>query len=249
MRRFLLCVWVLALTAAASGFSGPQAGAAEIKPVRVLMITGVDHPGHLWKQTAPALRAVLEKDKRLEVRIVDDAEFLASDVVFDYELLFLHFKNYQPHKRAEKVRANLTRFVDTGGGLVLFHFSCGAFEEWEGFLKLAGRVWDKTKRGHDPRGPFTVRFVDGDHPITKGLDDFEITDELYTCLGGDLPIHLLATARSKIDGQDYPMAFVQTYGRGRVFHTVLGHDLEAIAAPGLDKLLTRACLWAAGQEP
>ena len=116
-------------------------------------------------------------------------------------------------------------------------------------LKLAGRVWDKTKRAHDPRGPFTVRIVDREHPIVSGLGDFEITDELYTCLGGDPPIRVLAVSRSKVDGQDYPMAFVQDCGKGRVFHTVLGHDVQAIAAPGLDRLLQRACLWTAGQEP
>jgi type 1 glutamine amidotransferase len=249
MTRFLLSGCVLISTLAASALWQKAATAAEEEPARVLIVTGVDYEGHLWKETAPTLRAVLEKEPRLEVRIVDDVEFLASDVIFDYQVLFLHFKNYDPLKRAEKAQANLRRFVEQGGGLVLFHFACGAFQEWDGFLDLAGRVWDPQKRAHDPRGPFTVHFVDHEHPITAGLDDFSITDELYTCLGGDRPIHVLATARSKVDGQEYPMAFVHSCGKGRVFHTVLGHDVAAIAAPGLDKLLQRACLWAAGRTP
>jgi type 1 glutamine amidotransferase len=247
MRKTLLlcaCLFVVAAIGAEA-----SSRAAEKETVRVLLITGIDYKGHLWKKTTPALRAVLEKEKRLEIRVVDDIEFLSSDVIFDYDVLFMHFKNYDPLKRGEQARANLTRFVQQGGGLVLFHFACGAFEQWDGFQDLAGRVWDKTKRGHDPHGPFTVRMIDREHPITRGLDDFEITDELYTCLGGDRPIQVLAAARSKVDGQDYPIAFVRTFGKGRVFHTVLGHDVGAIAAPGLDKLLHRGCLWAAGEDP
>lgn len=235
--------WMLASRAAAAEAEG------EAEPIRVLLVTGIDYQGHLWKETTPALRAVLEKDRRLEVRIVDDLEFLATDVIFDYDVLFLHFKNYDQPQRFEAVRANLTRFLEEGGGIVLFHFACGAFEQWDGFLDLAGRVWDKEKRGHDPRGPFTVHVVDREHPITSRIDDFEIEDELYTCLGGDRPIHVLATARSKVDGQDYPMAFVCEGGPGRVFHTVLGHDVKAIAAPGLEPLIQRATIWAAGQAP
>jgi hypothetical protein len=92
-----------------------------------------------------------------------------------------------------------------------------------------------------------VHIADREHPITAGLADFQTVDELYTCLGGDRPIHLLATARSKVDGQDYPMAFTWQHGKGRVFHIVLGHDTQAIASPGFGTLLQRGCLWVAGK--
>jgi len=168
-------VWRLAvLMAALVGWS--STGFAEEKPVRVLMLTGVDYAGHHWKETAPVLRELLEKDTRLQVRQVDDLEFLASDVIFDYDVLLLHLKNYDPPKRAQGLQANLTRFVSEGRVLVLVHFACGAFEDWKGYLDLAGRVWDKTKRAHDPRGPFAVKIVDREHPITRGLADFEADD-------------------------------------------------------------------------
>lgn len=221
----------------------------QTQPVRVLLVTGVDYVGHRWKETAPALRGVLEKHPRLQVRIVEDHEFLASDAVFDYDVILLHMKNYDPTQRAEQVRANLTRFVEEGGGLVLYHFALGAFEPWGDFVKLAGRVWDQTLRGHDPRGPFTVQIVDREHPATRGLEDFQTVDELYTCLGGETPIQVLATARSKVDGRDYPMAFVLQYGKGRVFHTPLGHDVQAVTLEGPAELIRRGCLWAAGQQP
>jgi len=227
----------------------PAAGQEQsARPVRVLLVTGVDYRGHHWKETGPVLRALLEQDERLEVRLVEDVEILATDVIFDYQVLLLHFKNYDPPKRDAAVRENLLRFVQEGGGLVLVHFACGAFEQWPDFVKLAGRVWDKNKRAHDPRGPFTVQIVDKQHPITEGLSDFQTDDELYTCLGGDEPIHVLATARSKVDDKPYPMAFVHQVGCGRVFHTVLGHDVQAISTPQVVKMLQQACYWAAAAD-
>ena len=102
---------------------------------------------------------------------------------------------------------------------------------------------------HAPRGPFRVEIVPSEHPITRGLASFETDDELYTCLAGDAPIHVVAKATSKVDRKDYPMAFVLNYGQGRVFHTVLGHDARAYASPGVGELLRRGCAWTAGQPP
>jgi type 1 glutamine amidotransferase len=45
------------------------------------------------------------------------------------------------------------------------------------------------------------------------------------------------------------MAFVLDYGKGRVFHTVLGHDLQAISNPPVARLLRRGCAWTARLEP
>jgi type 1 glutamine amidotransferase len=242
MSRVLFLLFLFSLPAAV--------GSAEdaAPPVRVLIVTGVDYKGHLWKQTAPAVREVLEHEGLMEARIVEDHEFLASDVIFDYDVILMHFKNYDPTKRAESVQENLKKFVREGGGLVFYHFAGGAFEPWAEFVQVAGRVWDQTKRGHDPRGPFTVNVVDRDHAITRDMEDFETDDELYTCLGGDVPVHVLATATSKVDSQKYPMAFVFDYGKGRVFHTPLGHDVRAVTLPGPAELLRRGCLWAAGRE-
>lgn len=217
-------------------------------PVRVLIVTGIDYKGHPWRETGPAMRQVLEHKNLMEARIVEDHEFLASDVIFDYDVILMHFKNYDPTKRAEAVQENLKKFVRDGRGLVLYHFALGAFEAWPEFEQLAGRTWDQSKRGHDPRGPFTVNIVDGEHPITRGMEDFETDDELYTCLGGDVSIHVLATATSKVDKKEYPMAFVLDYGKGRVFHTPLGHDVRAVTMPGPAELLRRGCQWAAGRE-
>jgi type 1 glutamine amidotransferase len=238
----LLIGCVLAGTAWAEGQSG-----AQLK--KVLIVTGIDYPGHKWKETAPVLAKAIGADKRLKVTVTEDPNDLAKESLGDYDVIVLHFMDWEVPDPGPKARANLQKVVRNGKGLVLVHFACGAFQDWPDFVKLAGRVWDPKLRGHDPHGKFTVKIVDHEHPAMKGMKDFETVDELYTCLTGKTPIKVLATARSKVDGKDYPMAFVLNFGKGRVYHNVLGHDVQALANPNVGKLFRNACAWCAGLEP
>lgn len=222
---------------------------------RVLLITGIDYPGHLWRQTAPILASALSKDSRLEVFTVEDPQFLYSPAITNYALILLHFQNWQCAGPGARARENLRRFVEGGRGLALVHFACGAWHgEWPEFGQLAGRVWFGSEPGpgkqqHDPYGLFRVEIVRPEHVIVKGLNDFDTQDELYTCLIGDHPIKVVAQAKSKSDGKYYPMAFVSEYGRGRTFHCVLGHDAKALSVPNVQELYRRGCAWAAGLDP
>lgn len=237
---------VLTLTSFAdAAFAGP-ADKQPAEKTRVLIVTGQDGPYHDWKKTSPVVRAVLERDPRIEARIVEDPEFLASPLLADYDVVLLEFYNEKPLRHQAEAQKNLEQFVRDGKGLVVLHFSCAAFADWPGYADLAGRIWDR-KNTHDPRGPFTVKITDKQHPITRGMDDFQADDELYVCLTGDRKMDVLATARSKVTGKDYPMALTMTLGKGRVFNTPLGHDGRAVQIPGTAKLLQRGCLWSAGK--
>ncbi|MCD6340071.1 MAG: ThuA domain-containing protein [Verrucomicrobia bacterium] len=237
----------LVLIAAPAGSAASQQ--APRAKTRVLIVTGVDYPGHRWRQTAPIVARALGADPRLDARAIEDPHFLDSAALARYRAVVLHFMNWETPAPGPTARENLRRFVAGGGGLVLLHFACGAWQDWPEFRKLAGRVWDPKLRPHDPRGPFKVRILDKKHPVTRGLRDFMTDDELYTCLAGEAPIRVLAVARSKVDGKDYPMAFVLRYGQGRVFHTLLGHDVKAFSFPEVQKLLRRGTAWAAGLDP
>jgi type 1 glutamine amidotransferase len=81
------------------------------------------------------------------------------------------------------------------------------------------------------------------------MNDFDTQDELYTCLIGHHPIEIVAQAKSKLDGNYYPMAFVSKYEKGRTFHCTLGHDVKALSVPAIQELYRRGCAWAAGLEP
>jgi type 1 glutamine amidotransferase len=235
-----------------SPMSAQSVGNPLLKKSKVLIVTGIDYPGHLWRQTAPVLAEALRKDARLEVFTAEDPQFLDSGALATYDVVLLHWQNWQQPGPDERARTNLLHFVEGGKGVVLVHFACGAWhDEWPEFAKLAGRVWAGPGPGvrqHDPYGPFKVETAKPDHPIMRGLKEFETQDELYTCLMGEHPIEVLAQAKSKVDGKYYPMAFVSKNGEGRTFHCTLGHDVKALNVPSVQELYRRGCAWAAGLE-
>jgi len=216
---------------------------------RVVIVTGDDYAAHLWRVTGPEFARILRADPRLEVTITESPSLLGSPVLASYDAVFLHFKNYQDRLPTPPVLwENLESYVRNGGGLVIAHFGCGAMQEWNGYVRIAGRVWNPELRPHDPYGEFVVRILQTGHPATEGIPDFTTTDELYTCLDGDTEIQVLAEATSKVDRKDYPMAFVHRPGKGRVFHSPLGHDLRALQAEGTRQLYLQGTRWAAGRE-
>jgi type 1 glutamine amidotransferase len=237
-------LWVGGLTAR----NTLAADAAAEAQARVLIVTGEDP--HNWRETAPALKALLAKDRRLQVEVTEDLKFLADPKLHDYDALVLHFSNWEhPNQPGKAAQENLQKAVANGTGVVVVHFASAAFRENPEFRKLVGRAWDAERFGHDPGGKFRVEITDVEHPITDGMESFETEDELYYGLIGKPPITVLAKARSKIDGKEYPMAFVYNYGKGRGFHCPLGHNVKAFETPAAGELFRRGTAWAAGLSP
>ncbi|OGV68269.1 MAG: hypothetical protein A2283_11820 [Lentisphaerae bacterium RIFOXYA12_FULL_48_11] len=222
---------------------------AEAGQKKILLVTGCDYPGHPWNLLEPILRDAVSKDQRMHVTVTEDPKFLASQDLKNYDAILLNYMNWKNPGPGPEAQEGLRKAVEKGAGLVMVHFTCGAFQDWPEFVKVAGRVWNPKFRGHDPRGEFKVEIVDKQHSITAGMEDFLTFDELYTCLDGNEPIHVIAKATSKVDKKDYPMAFTREYGKGRVFQSVLGHDPKAFEPEAVRKLFRRACAWAAGLEP
>jgi type 1 glutamine amidotransferase/mono/diheme cytochrome c family protein len=233
--------------------------AKEEKPIRVLVVTGHQYPGHKWQLTTPVIKAALERDPRLHVNVTENVEDLGAEKIRQFDLLVLNYCNWETEGLSDEAKAGFTRFLASGGGLILVHFSNGAFHfslpgaegsDWPEYRKICRRVWDHSegKSGHDAYGKFQVRIHDRKHPITQGMKDFETIDELYFRQQGKEPIHVLATARSGVTGKDEPIAFVYEYGQGRVMQTVLGHDAESLRVEGVGELLRRSAAWIARRK-
>lgn len=173
----------------------------------------------------------------------------------------------------DETRKAFEDYMANGGGLVIVHAADNSFPKWDAYNEMIGLggwggrneksgpmiryrdgkvVRDDTPgRGgtHGPQRPYRIDIRDADHPITSGLPTkwMHSKDELYSKLRGPARnLTLLATAKSKKTNEHEPALFTIEYGEGRVFHTVLGHSVNAgMTCVGFIVTLQRGTEWAA----
>jgi uncharacterized protein len=124
------------------------------------------------------------------------------------------------------------------------------------YFDEAGKLVRDTSQGagghHGPQRPFSVIVRDAEHPITKGMprEWLHVNDELYDKLRGPgANMHVLATAFADSikggSGRHEPMIITIDYGKGRVFHTPMGHGNDSEECVGFITTLVRGTEWAA----
>jgi len=215
-------------------------------PIKILVVTG----GHGYdKPTFNEMLAGLGENITSEV-----VEFPAAFDNFlpenrsKYDVLVFYHMWQKITPDQEKVFSDCIR---EGKPLVVLHHSICAFDEWPEYWNIiGGKYFHKTTsfKGkeyaacsyiHDLH--FMVNVVKKNHPVTKGVKDFEIFDETYKGYYVEEGVQQLLTTTET--SSNNVIGWAKKYGKARVVVMQSGHDTPTFQNENFRKLLRQAIEW------
>ena len=141
--------------------------------------------------------------------------------------------------------------VTAGKGVVAVHGANimgwegdGISPAWLPLFRLLGNRYLSHGPGHH-EGRHTIEVV-AEHPVTAGVETFDLFDEYYEFEFADDDVTVLAQ-RHRDDGVVIPVLYVREVGAGRVVYLALGHDMRSWGEPAVRALVRQAIRWAAGE--
>jgi putative membrane-bound dehydrogenase-like protein len=142
-------------------------------------------------------------------------------------------------------RAALEGYLKRGGGIVAIHDSvCGQDPQW--YKTVIGGAWEHGKsKFHN--GHVGIYVQDYLHPITRGLSNFFMDDEIYWDL------HLMPEAKVigtafRMFNEVTPQMWVYEKDNYRAFVNLQGHQFASFGLPHYRTLLLRGIAWAGKRE-
>ncbi|MDP6044665.1 MAG: ThuA domain-containing protein, partial [Phycisphaerae bacterium] len=220
-----------------------------IKPLKVVILVG----GHGYdkknfeKAWGGHADITCEVWKGKPYTVFDDISKFDYDVILMYNL---------SSGITDKQKTNFLALLKKGVGLVVWHHAMANCQNWPGFEKIAGcKYWlrpgekecgkvGKSGYAHDR---YQMKIAKIDHPITKGMKDFEIDDESYykQTFAKD---HMKVLITTKHPKSDKAIAWTNDYKGAKIFGYQGGHDAKAWTNPGHRRLLGNGIRWVAGRK-
>lgn len=240
----LRCIWVVFFVGNAMLTTNRLGQAAELKPLRVLILSGHGH--HDEKTTTPFLKKMFEASGRFSVDVTEEPAKMDAAMLARYDVVVQNEAGPRWGSVAEKA---LLDFIESGKGFVVIHGASAGNPGWAEFEDLCGES-ARPGSGHGEYYQYEVRIVDRDHPITQGLERYiSNVEEIYHNKLRRPTAQVLAVAYSRPDkrgtGKDEAVLIVTQRGKGRVFHNVMGNTTSAMDNPYWKALTLRGTEWAA----
>lgn len=228
---------------------GVLSGAAEDAKIKVLVVTG----GHGFEK-APFFEMFSDNPKikftadahqaKTNATVLDREDLTSFDVIVFYDM---------PSEITEARKAKYKVLTDKGVGLVVLHHALVSYPNWPDFERINGGRYDEP----DPKNPgrvteavgwqhdveIPVVIVATNHPITAGVKDFVIHDEIYWGYRVSEDVTPLITTTHPKSGK--PLGWYRTENKSRVVYIQLGHGKEAFQNQNYRRLLAQSIEWTA----
>lgn len=171
-----------------------------------------------------------------------------SEKINDYDAI-VFYDTYQPISEVEKNQ--FLNLFEKGIGTVFLHHALVSHQEWDEYEEmLGGRYFhspylDEGKKygpstyKHDQE--FIVIIIDKEHPVTNGLEDFKIQDEIYLNYKIHKNVIPLLTSDNCESGKY--IGWANTYKNSKVIYLQPGHDHHAYENPIYRLLIERSIKW------
>lgn len=179
-------------------------------------------------------------------------ELIASHAVDQYDALVFYdmCDTITPLQKKAYIR-----LLNSGKAMIFLHHALVSYQHWDEFQHIIGGKYyekavtingDSIKSTYQHDVVIPVKIEDPKHPVTKGLKDFDIYDEVYGNFGIQPGIQpLLSTTHP---GSSRYIAWINPYGKSKVLFIQSGHGPEAFANPNYRKLLQQGIEWSVAQH-
>ena len=228
-----------------------------------------------------ALGSTLVEDAGLSIDFTDEEKLLSYENLRHYKILILfrdglrfpggywYAQNWNPKPKevvsvppiekkiggrrvgwmTEEQGREVKRWVEEGGSLWAWHNNSQLSLMNKDYRDVEGAIYT----GHPPIRPFQVKIVNREHPITKGVNDFVVTDEQHYVVYEKDPKYVLARSVNQ-DGLEFTdqsgkrsnsceAVWAYDYGKGRVCFMAPGHMISVLWNPEYEKMQKNAVRW------
>jgi type 1 glutamine amidotransferase len=242
MLRFLV-VSLLTVAAIVS-----RAQAENPKPVEVLWCTGGGF--HDYKGLRPILTRAIQKQSPLSLKFTDSTDpkdWAQKGFADKYDLLVLFFSIHDP--AGKPIVDNLAKAIYDGKPAVVIHGTFHSFRELNHGRDAFCEAMGLTSVRHDRARGIATKKVSDHWIVADWPADWKTkSDELYENVKFWPNATPLLTAFSPESKREQVVAWINQYGKGRVFGTTLGHGSPTTDMESYHKLLANGLLWAYGYE-
>jgi hypothetical protein len=227
--------------------------------MKLLVLSGGRHP---YGESTPILNDFL-KAAGHDVTVTEDASVLADSAKLNtYDALVFNTRrenipDFGELALAPAERAGMAGYIRGGKGFVCIHISTCLSNQWPEYHDITGGGWITGQSFHPPYGEFTVNVSQSGHPGAKGVSDFTTPDELYMGLGHRDGNNVFITGTSQegtwpwgadrapkhMPGGTFPLGWTRTYGQGKVYVLLLGHDGRSFQTPQFQKMVLNGVDW------